>query len=337
MKKVLAIFLAMLMLLTLFTGCAKKQTESKPEAETPAQTDAAQTDAAQTETAEPQTKALSDMTFADVASSTNDYWTRLQDGVRDAAAEAGITVMESITQEGDIPAGVAAVDAAIASGVDGIITMCGDPAAYIETINRAVESGIIVVTVDQDSPESKRQYFVGTSNYGAGKQMGEYFLSQVGDTEQKIAFYAGTITANNAVERMEGFEDAISGSSNIEIVTREEVKNDVQITMDKTYALFNGYPDVTAIYGVFAYDPLGAAKACKELGRDDVFVLGFDDLEDSVQLLKEGWIKALAVQQPYEIGKTAVETMVAAVQGNGPELGEIGTDVKILTAENIDG
>ena len=101
--------------------------------------------------------------------------------------------------------------------------------------------------------------------------------------------------------------------------------------------MFNGYPDVTAIYGVFAYDPLGAAKACKELGRDDVLVLGFDDLEDSVQLLKEGWIKALAVQQPYEIGKTAVETMVAAVQGNGPELGEIGTDVKILTAENIDG
>ena len=124
MKKVLAIFLAMLMLLTLFTGCAKKQTESKPEADTPAQTDAAQT-----ETAEPQTKALSDMTFAYVASSTNDYWTRLQEGVRDAAAEAGITVMESITQEGDIPAGVAAVDAAIASGVDGIITMCGDPAA----------------------------------------------------------------------------------------------------------------------------------------------------------------------------------------------------------------
>ena len=127
MKKVLAIFLAMLMLLTLFTiysGCAKKQTESKPEAETPAQTDVAQT-----ETEEPQTKALSDMTFAYVASSTNDYWTRLQDGVRDAAAEAGITVMESITQEGDIPAGVAAVDAAIASGVDGIITMCGDPAA----------------------------------------------------------------------------------------------------------------------------------------------------------------------------------------------------------------
>lgn len=89
MKKVLAIFLAMLMLLTLFTGCAKKQTESKPEAETPAQTDVAQT-----ETEEPQTKALSDMTFAYVASSTNDYWTRLQDGVRDAAAEAGITVME---------------------------------------------------------------------------------------------------------------------------------------------------------------------------------------------------------------------------------------------------
>ena len=53
----------------------------------------------------------------------------------------------------------------------------------------------------------------------------------------------------------------------------------------------------------------------------DVIVLGFDDLADSIELMKEGWIEALAVQQPYEIGKTAVETMVAALQGNGPEEG----------------
>lgn len=92
---------------------------------------------------------------------------------------------------------------------------------------------------------------------------------------------------------------------------------------------------MNAIYGVFAYDPLGAAMACKELGRDDVIVLGFDDLADSIELMKEGWIEALAVQQPYEIGKTAVETMVAALQGNGPEEGVIGTSIKIVTQDTV--
>lgn len=280
-------------------------------------------------------KELKDMTFAYVASSTNDYWTQLNNGVADAAAAAGLNMTTTITAQGDIPAAVAAVDAVIGQGVDGIICCASDPDAFIATLNAAVEQGIVVICVDQDAPRSNRQYFVGTSNYDSGVLMGEYFLERVGDAKEKVAIFAGTITASNAVERMNGFKDAVAGHDNVEITTYEQVNNDVQITMDKTYALFNGYPDVNAIYGVFAYDPLGAAKACKELGRDDVFVLGFDDLADSIELMKEGWIKGLAVQQPYLIGTTAVETMVAAVQGNGPELGAIGTDIKIVTPETV--
>lgn len=329
MKKWLALLLTAAISTAMLTACSggAQSSSSAP---------APQSGETPSSSAQDAGKALEDMTFAYVASSTNDYWTRLQEGLDTAADEYGLNITTTITAEGDIAAAVAAVDAAIGQNVDGIICCAGDPDAFIDTLNTAVEKGIMVVVVDQDSPESNRQYFVGTSNYDAGRAMGEYFLSQVGDTEQKVAMFAGTITASNAVERMEGFEDVVTESGNVEIITTEQVNNDVQITMDKTYALFNGYPDVTAIYGVFAYDPLGAAKACKELGRDDVFVLGFDDLPDSIELLREGWIKAIAVQQPYEIGYTAVETMVAAVQGNGPEYGQIGTDVKIITPENVD-
>lgn len=283
-----------------------------------------------------ETLAPEDMDIAYICTSTNDYWTTLNQGLNDAAEAAGINVQTSLVEENDIAGAVAACDAAIGQGVDGIIICCGDPAAFIEVLNSAVEEGIMVVTVDQDAPDSNRQYFVGTSNYGAGQQMGEYFLSCVDEDEEiYVAVFAGTITANNAVERMEGFEDAVSVNENIHIVTYEQVNNDVQITLDKTYAVFNAYPEVNAIYGVFAYDPLGAAMACKELGRDDVIVLGFDDLADSIELMKEGWIEALAVQQPYEIGKTAVETMVAALQGNGPEEGVIGTSIKIVTQDTV--
>lgn len=286
-------------------------------------------------TAFAETLAAEDIDVAYICSSTNDYWTHLNQGLNEAAEAAGINLSTSLVAEGDVVAAVAACDAAIGQEVDGIIVCCGDPAAFIEVLDNAVAEGIMVITVDQDSPNSARQYYIGTSNYGAGQQMGEYFVSRVGDAQMKVAIFAGTITANNAVERMQGFKDVVSAYDNIEIVTYEQVNNDVQITMDKTYTVFNGYPEVNAIYGVFAYDPLGAAKACKELGRDDVFVLGFDDLADSIALMKEGWIQGLAVQQPYEIGRIAVETMVAALQGNGPEPGEIGTEIKIVTPETV--
>lgn len=280
-------------------------------------------------------KDIKDMHFAYISSSTNDYWTQLQNGVVDAADKAEIDMTYTIGQQGDVAAAVANIDAAIGAGADGIVCTCVDPAAVIDTVNKAVEQGIIVVFVDQDSPDSNRQYYVGTSNYDSGVMMGEYFVDRVGDEEMKVAIFAGDISAINAVERIQGFKDAVADHENIEIVTYEQVNNDVQITMDKTYALFNGYPEVNAIYGVLAYDPLGAAKACKELGKDEVFVFGFDDLEESVELLKEGWMQGLAVQQPYEIGRIAVETMLEAVQGNGPEFGEINTSIEIVTPENV--
>lgn len=305
MKKILAVFLALVMLIAVSAGCAEEK------------------------------KDLKDMRFAYVSSSTNDYWTQLQNGVKDAAEAAEIDITYTIGQQGDVAAAVANIEAAAAAGVDGIICTCVDPAACIDVVNKAVEQGIMVVFVDQDTPDSNRQYYIGTSNYESGVMMGKYFLEKVGDKEMKVAVFAGDISALNAAERIQGFEDTVKDHSNIEIVTHEQVNNDVQITMDKTYALFNGYPDVNAIYGVLAYDPLGAAKACKELGRDDVFVFGFDDFPDSIELMKEGWIQGLAVQQPYQIGKLAVETMLAAVQGNGPEYGSINTSIEIVTPENV--
>lgn len=337
MKKTIALILAVLMLVAVFAGCAAKTDDTAKESASETKTEEKEEKKEETkeEETKEETKDLKDMHFAYISSSTNDYWTQLQNGVQDAAEAAGIDLTYTIGAQGDVAAAVANIDAAIGAGVDGIICTCVDPAACIDVVNKAVAQGIMVVFVDQDSPDSDRQYYVGTSNYESGVMMGEYFLDRVGDKEMKVAIYAGDISANNAVERIQGFKDTVKDHDNIEIVTYEQVNNDVQITMDKTYALFNGYPDVNAIYGVLAYDPLGAAKACKELGKDDVFVFGFDDFPDSIELMKEGWIQGLAVQQPYEIGRIAVETVIAAAQGNGPEFGSINTSIDIVTPENV--
>ena len=322
MKKALALILATLMLVAVFTGCASNTAPSATDENAAAEQAGDEKD-------------LKDMRFAYISSSTNDYWTQLQNGVQDAADEAEADFTFTIGAQGDVAAAVANIESAVGAGVDGIICSCVDPAAVIDVVNRAVAEGIVVVFVDQDSPDSDRQYYVGTSNYESGVMMGEYFLDKVDDKEMKVAIFAGDISASNAVERIQGFKDTVKDHDNIEIVTYEQVNNDVQITMDKTYALFNGYPEVNAIYGVLAYDPLGAAKACKELGKDEVFIFGFDDFPDSIELMKEGWIQGLAVQQPYEIGRIAVETVIAAAQGNGPELGSINTSIDIVTPDNV--
>ena len=78
------------------------------------------------------------------------------------------TCRKTIDKIYDVDAMVKYIDTAIASKVDGIITMALSPAAIGPAIDRAVDAGIPVVLVDTDAPESKRAAYVGTSNYDAG-------------------------------------------------------------------------------------------------------------------------------------------------------------------------
>ena len=67
----------------------------------------------------------------------------------------------------DINAMVTAFEAAIAEKPAGIITF-GAEDSLLPVINKAIDEGIPVVTVDGDIKNSKRIAFVGTGNYNAG-------------------------------------------------------------------------------------------------------------------------------------------------------------------------
>src|SRR5207302_10863156 len=57
--------------------------------------------------------------------------------------------------------------------VDGIAVSVNDADALRESIDKAVDAGIPVVTFDSNAPKSKRISFYGTNNYGSEKTMGE--------------------------------------------------------------------------------------------------------------------------------------------------------------------
>jgi ribose transport system substrate-binding protein len=56
--------------------------------------------------------------------------------------------------------------------VDGIAISTLNADFLTETINRAVDAGIPVVTWDSDAPRSKRQAFYGVDDFESGRIMG---------------------------------------------------------------------------------------------------------------------------------------------------------------------
>ena len=69
------------------------------------------------------------------------------------------------------------MDIAIRSDVSGIILEGDNSEETVRLVNKAYESGIPVVTVMADVPDSKRVSFVGMNNYSAGTKYGKLIVS----------------------------------------------------------------------------------------------------------------------------------------------------------------
>ena len=65
------------------------------------------------------------------------------------------------------------LESAITQKVDGIAISCTNGDFLTETINKAVDAGIPVVTWDSDAPKSKRAAFYGIDDLASGRIMGE--------------------------------------------------------------------------------------------------------------------------------------------------------------------
>ena len=84
----------------------------------------------------------------------------------------------------------------------GILVSPGDPELLVEDINAAIAAGIPVITMDSDSPKSKRLAFVGTNNYQAGVMGGKLAAKKLNGKGNVMVF---TIRNQaNVTERLRG-------------------------------------------------------------------------------------------------------------------------------------
>src|SRR5260370_22015783 len=61
----------------------------------------------------------------------------------------------------------------------GILVSAADPELMREAIDSAVAAGIPVITIDSDSPKSKRLTFIGTNNYQAGQMSAQLLPNEL--------------------------------------------------------------------------------------------------------------------------------------------------------------
>lgn len=239
-------------------------------------------------------------------------------------------------QHADVTEWTQQVQNAIQSHPDVLAISCLDPDAGVSLIADATTAGIKVINFDTPCSESQAISFVG--HYDAtqdGYDMGKLLAEKLGGNGE-VAVLAGSPGAVNHEQRVTGFNKALEEFPDMKIVATQFDNDDLQQALQITASLLQANPNLAGVFGANASAPVGAGQAVQEAQRTGkTFVTGMDDLPEALDLLREGVILGLSVQNVQDIGYYTMQIGTQAIDGQEvPELKETGS--KVVTLENVD-
>ncbi|MFC3086913.1 sugar-binding protein [Tabrizicola soli] len=280
-----------------------------------------------------------DITIAVVPKVAVPFFDDCNTGAQEAADRLGVGYQWVVPQNTQGATQVKIMEDLIARNVTGIAISVNEPKSVEGVIKQAMDAGIKVVTFDSDSANSGRSMYIGTINTEAGVTMGNSMAEALGG-KGKVAIVTGQLGASNLNERIDGVKKALEAYPEIEIVAVEGTEDDLAKAVSVTEALLRANPDLAGIFGMSQVGGPAVAKvlAQKEFAdrKGALKVFAFDDLPDTVQGVKDGFIDGIMVQRPVTMGRLAVESLVAQIKGEAGEVKDIDTGVTVVNAGNLD-
>lgn len=239
----------------------------------------------------------------------NPYWDECRLGMEAKAEELGIQAEFLGPPTADAAQQVAIFESVIGRKPAGIAVSPNDPATVQAAIKTAMDAGINVFAWDADAPDSERIAYVGTLNVAAGQTAGEELAKAIGGSGQ-VAILHGSLTAQNAIERVEGFMKALEAYPDIEVVATEPTEDSPDQALNKAEALLQAYPDLAAFYGVTGVGVPGAAGAVKSANKcGEVKVVGFDVVPQGIEAMRDGCADVLISQRPYGMTEQTLQML----------------------------
>lgn len=264
-----------------------------------------------------------------------EYWNICADGIEKADEELGVhTQIIGPTDASTFTTEIANyMESAIASRPDAIMAYSGLE-VMAPLIEKANEQGIPFISIDSDAPETSRIAYIGTDPYNAGYKTGEAMAEFTGG-KAKVAILCSSLSSEKEMKEVDAFKDAIEGCD-IEILTMEETNADLATGVVKMEALVSTYPEMTAVLGTSGYDVQAAAKVKKERGLDDLVLIGYDDMEETLNYIREGIINGVVVQDPYQMGYQGVYLLKEYVENGSLEKENYDTGTILVTKDNVE-
>jgi ribose transport system substrate-binding protein len=245
-----------------------------------------------------------------VASNTGvGYWKTAASGFQKAAAQYGVTAELRGPATFDPQGEVDAFRAVVALKPAGILVSVSNSKLMAPEIDAAVEAGIPVITMDSDSPESKRLYFIGTNNLEAGRLGGHRVAAQL-NSKGNVVFFSNS-GQPNLDERLKGYMDVFAAYPEIKVVEVFDMKGDTGTAMDKTaeYLARTGPDKVDAIVCLESSSAKDVGQVFKRVQAKGRLLVAMDLDVGTLLLVKDGTIDSTISQKPYTMGLLGLKAL----------------------------
>jgi ribose transport system substrate-binding protein len=226
------------------------------------------------------------------------YWQSAVQGLNHAAAEMKVK-SELQGPDGHDPQGEhEAFRRAIAEKPSGILVSATDPSVLGPDINAAVDSGIPVITIDADAPDSKRIFFVGTDNYNAGS-IGGHLTAKLLNGKGNVVIF--TMPAqNNLKDRVQGYQVAFGDHTDVKVMQVVDMNGNSDVAFDAAKKLLDSKAKVDAFICVEALScPAVADVVNRSSASGKVKIIAMDTDPGTIEWINKGVISATIAQKPW--------------------------------------
>jgi len=315
MKKILAMLLALMMVLSLAACGAKAPAEEPapaPEADAP-------------EAEAPAEEAGESYTIATVVKLTGVAWfDRMEVGVnRFAADHPEHDVFQTGAATADPAEQVRVIEDLIAQGVDAITVVPNSTESLEAVLGKAMEQGIKVVAHEASTIQNADcdvEAFVNA-------EYGDHFMGAIGELmggKGQYTTFVGALTATSTNE----WVDASVARQEAEYPEMELISNKNETTENeenaytKTKELLTAYPELVGFQGSAMTDVPGVGRAIQEAGKQDsTVVIGTSLVSVAGKYLEDGSIDMISFWDPAEAGYAMNELALHLLEGGTIEDG----------------
>ena len=201
-------------------------------------------------------------------------------------------------------------------GIDLLIVSPNEAEPLTPIVEEVYDRGIPVIIIDRKINSNKFTSYIGTDNYIIGREAGNYAVELL-KGKGKIVEITGLKGSTPAIERANGFHEAIADYPGIQIVKSIEGDWLVEKSLHLTDSLFHSFRDFDLIYA--HNDPMAyGAYLSADKYKITPFIIGIDGLNKQnggVQYVLDGLLNATFL---YSTGGDKAIQLALSILNNEP-------------------